>query len=392
MTPSPAQPSPAPAPPQPQPQPLLPPALARPGGPVRAGRPGHGGYLDLYYRLELWEEPLLPRPWRRAQVPLPPETAGHPQVQRAIAWLAAYHQSHSWQMMRALGCSEYSFSRTIRPLYEAGLVARARFNPYRIGATPYMYQLNPGAPLRAWLRDLSWADWLGVTGGTKISRANYPRHNMLVAELALQTAERLPQVAQVMGEPYAHATRMVPATTNTSIGDCVLVLGSGLRVMVELVANLGDDVQRKIVRWGRLLTGGPASRLGLVVLLLNAAAPSRYKAVARHLRRMVHTGLEGRQLGPPGGGWATSREVQLARDSMYIAGWPDWFSPGGQPTGEFLQLQAWHAASDDSFVSSSILKHPFRPAQPAHWQDPVRNLPRLYATPQALRARHSPPA
>ena len=361
-------------------------ALEAPGGPLRADQPGHNGYLDLFYRRELWEEPLICRPWRKVLVPLPPEIAGAPQTKRVIAWLASYHQSHSWQLMEALGCSEYSFSRTIRPLFTAGLLARGRLNPYNLGAMPYVYQLHPGAPLRAWVRDLNYLDWLGVTGGPKLSWANYPRHNMLVVELALAASRLLDSTVAVLGEPYATAIRMVPGSTNRSIGDAVLVLSSGLRVVVELVANMGEDVQRKIVRWGRLLTSATTSQLGTVVLLLNAAAPARQKALTRHLRRMVLAGLDSNQLGTAGA-WVSDRETAQARAAMYIASWPEWFSPGGTTTLEFATLQAWRATPDSQFALSSILAHPFRPRHPEEWQDPAHNLPWLLATPEALRIK-----
>lgn len=345
-------------------------------------------HLDIFYRTDLWEEPTRLRPYRKQLVPLAPNVVRSRTTKQIMAWLASYHQAHTWQLMEALDVSTFTLSRHLRPMYMAGLLSRGRYNPYGSGAIPYIYQINDSPQTTKWLRDLSYVDWLGVTGGTKISFAsNYIRHNMLVGDMVLAASRLLSPVNVVLGERYAAASRLVPGSNSAALGDAVLVTESGLRVVVELVANMVDSLPRKVQRWGRLLATREANELGLVVVFLNAAPPVRQKSMARHLRQMITSGITPQTLGGQDGTWYSDREVDRARSGLVIANWPDWFSPGGKPTFAFGQLFGQRSMDGSTLEPVSILNFPFQPNDPSKWRDPIKNVPYLYSCPQVLRDR-----
>lgn len=359
---------------------------------INDGQQSPPSHLDLYGRSELWEEPLRLRPYRRTLEPLPPRIANSDNTKRMIAWLVSYHQAHTWQLQEALGVSPYAMSRLARPLYLAGLVARGRPRLYGAGAVPYVYQLHDGAPFRAWLRSLCYADWLGVTGGTKVVFASYHhRHNMLVGDLALTAARTLSHVQVVLGEQYTAAPRMVPDCPHAALGDMAMVTSSGLRIVIELTANTSDSLERKVQRWGKIMVSRDAADLGMVVILLNAAQQYRRRRVGKMLRQLVARSLGAAQLAN-NGTWLSDREVGRARAGIMVAEWDNWFNASGHPTLSFAHLEASRSLDGHTFTQVPALTSPFTPRDPSIWQAPLANVSYLYGVPQVLRQRHIQPA
>jgi len=342
--------------------------------------------LDVYGRVDLWEEPMRLRPYRRTLEPLPAAVARSRHALRVLAWLHSYHQAHAWQLQEACGISPFTLSRVMHPLYMAGLVARGRYNPFGAGAVPYTYKLYDGAPLRAFLRQLPSEQWLGVTGGVKtVFSSTHFRHNLMIGEIALAAASSLNEIGLVLGEQFAGASKMFPDCQSGAIGDMVLVTTQGMRIIIELSSSLSDRIPPKILRWARLLSHGDLESHGTVVVMLNGASRKKHRQVGGVIKRQMLQALQSDSMAQ-GGKWPSDREVRRARSFVVYADWDEWFQ-GVDPTLGFSSLACHYTPDGQHWEQTSLLDWDFQPPDPDNWQIPIRNLHRIYSVPDRLLQR-----
>jgi len=339
--------------------------------------------LDLHYKVSLWEEPILLRPYRQDLVPLSNALRNSVHTKRAIAWLAAYGQAHTWQLQEALGISPTIASKTLRPLYEAGILARGRPSLYGEGAVPYFFKLINAAPLKEWVRGLSTADWLAVTGGANITLGTHLKHNVMVGDLVLKSVRHLDRIACAYGEPFSSAVRLIQGCTSPAIGDATLVRDDGLRIVVELTSHVTEGLGPKVTRWSRVLMNDERSELGLIILFLNAAPMANQKSMHRYLRKTIAEYSRPERLAVPGG-YISTHQLSVARGGIYLADWSDWFSPGPTMTDNFRGLHAERLTIDDKWAGEDLINAPFSPSEPSVWQAPIRQMSNLYCTPRFL--------
>ena len=350
-----------------------------------------GDYVDLYYKDSMWEEPIRLRKWRREAVPLTRQASQGELTKRAIAWLIAYHQANTQQLQRVLGVQPYTMSRLLPRLYEAKFVSRGRYNPYGEGAMPLIYRLNDSAELRAWVRDLSYEDWLGVTGGVKIlyRGADHHRHNLLVNELVLFAAQYLPRIGCVLGEQFTEAKRMIPDCDSNAIGDAALVFDNGMRVVIELTSTLHQNIDAKMVRWGKVLASKDFNDQGLIVLFVGAAKQKLAGQVVNGLKRLADNNLTAEKLSD-GNRWLTDLEVSRVRSMIHVVDWRSWFLPGGVPQADFYGLVTeFNPNNKRHWERTSIVNDwQFKPKKKDLWLAPMRQIDKVYAMPQILKDRH----
>jgi len=263
-------------------------------------------------------------------------------VERIAAALAAWGVLTSQQIGAFTSLDKPRVSRTLRTMHAAGLVERTRVTlglHYGV-RVPYLWRLREtGEQFATWLGRLDEHARWRITFGQPASPSAHERHDVLAAELALRWAEVTERCQGVLGERMAGAMQVLPTHPAVrSRGDAVLVRDDGLRVVVELTAQPKHKaVGAKMRAWARMLAGaGGVLRSGVVVVFV-AASYERYRAGTAVLERQLAGALG--SIGDPA-------ERRLARTSLFVADWRDWFPAPWVISPRFVALEArWHTGS-----------------------------------------------
>lgn len=340
--------------------------------------------LDIYYRPEIWDEPILLRPNRGDLVEMAPGRRNSEHVKRAVAWLAAYGQAHSWQLQEVLGVSPTVLSRTMKPLFESGIVARGRPDLFGGGSMPYFFKLVNEAPLKKFLRDMPTQEWLAISGGTNVVTGKHLKHNVTMGEVAIRAMRDIPSIACAFGEPFSAAERLVPDCKSGAIGDATLVRDDGLRYVVELTSYSTEGLEAKVVRWAKVLMRGSVHDVGLVIVFLNAAPPARHRYMDKMLRRTIESALNPQNLVDQHTPFVSDSTIQMLRDHILLASFSDWVKEGMVFTPEFQALHARALGGDGKWGPVDAIGMPFNPADRHTWLAPIRQMGNLYCIPRFM--------
>lgn len=188
--------------------------------------------------------------------------------------------------------------------------------------------------------ELTYPEWLSLTGGTPWSvGGQYDRHNLLATELGLRAAEYLP-VGAVLGEKHTTVDLLTGSGLGHSIrnpdnrrADGVIVRRDGLRVAYEITATASAAFDNKVRRWAKLISEKPLETSGLVVLFIAAPHPGQ-GATAKDPRKEIYRRLAKVLTEFP----ARTRDSPAAR--IGVASWDEWFPAKHELSESFLTLRA----------------------------------------------------
>lgn len=266
--------------------------------------------------------------------------------------------------------------------------------------------------LQTFSETISAEEWLTVTAGLPLDGdRQYARHNTLATEFGLRLAEHA-KVGMALGEKlssmallaYAATGAAAPPRTHNS-ADLTVVRADGLRIAVEMTANLGPRLRSKVEHLVRVLDDRALAQTGLTVLFVVAprqdgattsAAMSR--AVKWEVQQAVHR-FRGSHLAP------THSRVAVTR-------WEDLFPAPGMVVDDFARLPAERPTGPgflgereapgvwqrEHLLDPEAL--PFSPEDSSAMLRVIRNGRSLRGVPHALRAdavhrrtqRHPSPA
>ena len=241
---------------------------------------------------------------------------------------------------------------------------------------------------------LTWAEWVGITGGQPYGGGgHHDRHNVLAAELGLRYAEYA-DVEAVLGEAFSTHDHLVgrgvgrAEVTVDGAADLTIVRPDGLRIAIELTATTSKNIYRKVERWAKLLSESPSEYTGVVVVFLvapNLAATDEdakgvrtatYNAVAAAVRKHPGLGLD-----PTGARMGVATWRELFPSSHHVS---DAFFTMRCDTvarsGSSARATQWGARS---FLSQEDLL--FTPKHPERIVAIVENAKMLGQTPSWLR-------
>lgn len=276
------------------------------------------------------------------------------------------------------------------PAFHAALVERGTFVS-ELGSQPpgranRLYRPGNVEAFDVYAAGLDYPELVGVTAGRDWTRgAQFDRHNILAAELALRVAEYC-DVATVLGEQLAHLDALSTDRrgTHPSCADAVLVRADGHRIAVELTASFGDNTIRKIDKWARILATTDTHRVGLSVVFVEAANPDRPRGTIADIYRSMRSAVGRAALGTPD---AVRCGVP---QRMAVARWPEWFPAARSCSTEFLSLAAWRPTGPHAQRWRPVnLLDPFDlefdPADPDAGQPLIRNSRHLLGVPKWMR-------
>ena len=227
------------------------------------------------------------------------------------------------------------FSRDRALLWAAGLVQRGTLVLDGVRQHPgtadrlrlYRPDLHCGSFDRL-ARRLSYAEWVGVTGGWGWAQgAQFDRHNLLAVELCLRVAEWC-DVAAVLGESLAtwktmlDPTAGVPATSRRA-ADAAWVRPDGLTIAVEMTSHVASHSKEKAQAWADALARDESR--STMVLFVEAAHPDRRESghnvhlLRRHVAAAANSTMD--------------HVLADVPSRMAVVRWVDWFpAPGhGRP-------------------------------------------------------------
>lgn len=189
--------------------------------------------------------------------------------------------------------------------------------------------------------ELTWPEWISVTGGYPWSAGGqYDRHNLLSAELALRAAEYLP-IGAVLGEKFS----TVDLLAGTGLGkkvknpdnrraDGTIVRADGMRIAFELTATASRSLENKVRRWAKLISERPMETSGLTIVFITAPHPDRPKNKGGDPRHEIYRRVASVLKEFPG----TGTDSPAAR--IGIAAWDEWFPARHELSEDFFTLSA----------------------------------------------------
>lgn len=222
--------------------------------------------------------------------------------------------------------------------------------------------------VKTMLPRMTFAEKVSVTGGEPWSASGrYDRHNVLTVEFALRVAEFLPEVASVLGEPFARVSDLLYTSVGreapqlgvtrtgkpvrlTRAGDAVLVRDDGVRIVVETTASASaTSVGQKALRWAEELSRRPFDETGVVVLFLTVDRHDPFdggvdRRVTRDTAKLIRAAVE--QF--PG------RGAVRTKDRMLVASWHDYFPAAHMVSEQFTRLTA-HSSDGDTWNERDLL-------------------------------------
>jgi hypothetical protein len=289
------------------------------------------------------------------------------------------------------------FSRDRALLWAAGLVQRGTLVLDGVRQHPgttdrvrlYRPDLHCGAFDRL-ARRLSYAEWVGVTGGWGWAQgAQFDRHNLLAVELCLRVAEWC-DVAAVLGESVATWKTMldptvgVPASSRRA-ADAAWVRPDGLTIAVEMTSHVASHSREKAQAWADALARDESR--STIVLFVEAAHPDRREGGhnIHLLRRHVAAA-------------ATSTMDHVLADvpsRMAVVRWVDWFPAPAMVDPCVVGVPAWRptGAGQTVWESANLLDPfdvPFQEVVGTGRQAVLDNLGLLYGVPGWLVKRPAP--
>lgn len=198
----------------------------------------------------------------------------------------------------------------------------------------------------------SMAEYLAATGGRPWSQSgSRPRHDTLATELALRAAEHCPRVAAVFGEVFSSADLLLRPPTvvlpperekawqkaaGGRMADITLVREDGMRIAVELVANINSHFPGKVATWIQHLARDDlpfhGSKLGngLTVLFVVAPDPFATSGSPTALMTKVQSALEA--------AFTARGCLSGVTDRFAVAHWRDLFPSAHEISPAFINL------------------------------------------------------
>lgn len=265
-----------------------------------------------------------------------------------LATLSAWHTMTDEQLAASTGFPALCGRRKgqLGSLSDAGLVQLGRL--YRLDGRPApvtMLRLDPGGRIERVEGQLSWAEWVRVTGARPWVRSlPSDRHDILAAELSLRAAECAP-LAATLGEGFARLADLFGESRRVGKrrADAIWVRGDGLTIAVEMISSAPRSLAGKLSLWSDLLAS-PEGR-GTAALFVSAVSPTdrnRHSA-ERATRQMIDEAAHG------------SPEAISAGVSgrMAYVTWEELFPAPGRMVRDFPALPA---------------RVPSGPPGPARWQ------------------------
>ncbi len=235
------------------------------------------------------------------------------------------------------------FSRDRALLWAAGLVQRGTLVLDGVRQHPgtadrvrlYRPDLHCGSFDRL-ARRLSYAEWVGVTGGWGWAQgAQFDRHNLLAVELCLRVAEWC-DVAAVLGESLAtwktmlDPTAGVPATSRRA-ADAAWVRPDGLTIAVEMTSHVASHSKEKAQAWADALARDESR--STMVLFVEAAHPDRRESghnvhlLRRHVAAAANSTMD--------------HVLADVASRMAVVRWVDWFPAPGLVDPSVVSLPVW---------------------------------------------------
>ena len=235
-------------------------------------------------------------------------------------------------------------------LFDAGLIQRGRFcypGVRSLNQAPEVFRPDTQAD-KVDLRNLRYADWLGILGGQSIKGHQYDRHNILMTELSLRAGEICP-LRSVLGEglatwPKLFGSKLRPNAYRSA--DAAWVREDGLKIAVELTATVSPVTVKKIDQLAELLARDTTK--SVVVIFVVAAHPKdgRMSDVTNRLRQAVKKSAHS----------SMNRILAEVENRMLLTKWESWFPAPGLVEPEFVQLRAQrYSAKDDEWQPTDLL-------------------------------------
>ncbi|WP_258229185.1 hypothetical protein [Arthrobacter sp. HMWF013] len=240
--------------------------------------------------------------------------------------------------------------------------------------------------------ELTWPEWISVTGGYPWSGGGqYDRHNLLSTELALRAAEYLP-IGAVMGEKFS----TVDLLAGTGLGkkvknpdnrraDGTIIRTDGLRIAYELTGTASKSLENKVRRWAQLISERPLETSGLTVLFITAPHPDRPRNRSGDPRDEIYRRVSSVLKEFPG----TRADSPAAR--IGIVAWDEWFPARHELSEAFFSLSADFALNNvhgnGKWVKRDLLgDYAFTPWNTFDATAVVDQAPLLSATPHWMRS------
>ncbi|GAA4924200.1 hypothetical protein [Nesterenkonia rhizosphaerae] len=328
----------------------------------------------------------------------------HLRSQPAKLYVAMLSVLDSWGIVTAQQMAAFTGYRqlaspsdqVVMDLFSAGLIQIGRmqyaFNMEELADQHTAYRLvSRRAIRRVFGRSWTSAEYLQCDGGQfRWPMTGYlDRHNILAAEVALRAAESLSACSTVLGEKWCNGQMMFPEDYATISGrernpirpDAAIMLRNGLRVLVELQASASaESFNKKIQRYATMMMNKPLDETGLVVVFVSAPAKTSTAASHEYLQRHLYHALKN---------WPARGEDSPGQ-RIGFAKWEDWFTPTGELTESFHDLNVVLPAA--SRVSSLVeMDGDFTPHTGVDLSAPLRTAPVLAGTPWWLRqGDHTP--
>jgi hypothetical protein len=232
-------------------------------------------------------------------------------------------------------------------LFNAGLIALSVPHPWASGPAKDLTLLRAGDPAHFGLiePDLTWAEWVGITGGQPYGGSHHhDRHNILATELGLRLAEYA-HVAAVLGEPFSTHNLLFGEGAGRDVdqspggADLTVVRPDGLRIAVELTSTTSPYFDAKVERVVKRLAESPLATTGTAVVFLVApsigATQGHHKSVLQVTKRAIREACRRH----PGIG------LDPSRARIGVALWQDWFPAAHTASDGFFGMRASRLAS-----------------------------------------------
>jgi hypothetical protein len=241
-------------------------------------------------------------------------------------------------------------------------------------------------------RRLSYAEWVGVTGGCGWAQgAQFDRHNLLAVELSLRVAEWC-DIGAVLGESLVTWKTMldpsagVPSTSRRA-ADAAWVRPDGLTIAVEMTSHVASHAKDKAQAWADVLARDESR--STMVLFVEAAHPDRESGHNVHLlRRHVAAAANS----------TIDHVLADVASRMAVVRWVDWFPAPGMVDPSIVGLSVWRPTGPGQMVWEpanlidpyDVAFHEDRAGSGAGRQTVLDNLGLLYGVPGWLVKRPAP--
>lgn len=293
-------------------------------------------------------------------------------------------------------------SKQMREMFAASLVDIGEFSNGLLSSPDEgarLYRPTPSGSFDKIVRpDITYPEWVSVTGGTPFSTGRqFDKHNIVASEFALRVAE-FTDAALVLGEKMA--THELVAYTSLGIdvpdrlyqrsGDLVIVREDGARIIIEVTTSRGALLGEKMARWAQILGDRRMSKSGLSVIFLVVDVPDTPNAKKFSLRNGSYRYL-----------WQAVRRfpgVSFDRtaERIGIADWREWFPEPGKLSPDFLSLVVDVPSGDPTApwerkAFLDVFDLTFEPEKPERFSAIFDNAALLRSVPKWMREGRNAP-